>query len=74
LPHRLHPEVNARAGGIGKDGQLPWRLAGDMAYFKRVTLDTGDAPDAASARYSDTKSMSLENEPLPLLRFAEERS
>lgn len=25
------------AGGIGKNGRLPWRLAGDMAYFKRLT-------------------------------------
>ena len=28
------------AGGIGKDGQLPWRLAGDMAYFKKLTTDS----------------------------------
>jgi dihydrofolate reductase/thymidylate synthase len=25
------------AGGIGKNGQLPWRLTGDMAYFKKLT-------------------------------------
>jgi dihydrofolate reductase / thymidylate synthase len=23
--------------GIGKNGSLPWRLAGDMAYFKKIT-------------------------------------
>ena len=50
LSHPQTLNVNPRAGGIGKDGQLPWRLAGDMAYFKRITLDIGDAPDAATPR------------------------
>merc|ERR1719389_1259735 len=26
-------------GGIGKDGSIPWRLKGDLAYFKRVTTN-----------------------------------
>lgn len=26
--------------GIGKNGDLPWKLAGDMAFFKRQTLET----------------------------------
>jgi dihydrofolate reductase len=25
-------------GGIGANGNLPWRLSGDMAFFKRVTV------------------------------------
>lgn len=25
--------------GIGKDGGLPWRLKGELAYFKRLTSD-----------------------------------
>ena len=29
--------------GIGKDGKLPWKLAGDMAYFKELTMKTSDS-------------------------------
>ncbi len=29
-------------GGIGMGGKLPWKLPGDMAWFKRVTLAVQD--------------------------------
>ena len=32
-----------RSGGIGVKGSLPWRLPGDMAFFKKTTLDAGKA-------------------------------
>src|SRR5690606_33347234 len=28
----------AQNGVIGRDGQLPWRLSGDLARFKRLTM------------------------------------
>lgn len=28
----------ASNGVIGKDNRLPWRLPGDLAYFKRITM------------------------------------
>ena len=29
--------------GIGRNGSLPWKLPGDMAYFKDITTKTADA-------------------------------
>ncbi|XP_064645317.1 dihydrofolate reductase-like [Lineus longissimus] len=31
------------SGGIGINGNLPWKLKGDMAFFKRITMETKDA-------------------------------
>jgi dihydrofolate reductase len=30
-------------GGIGQSGKLPWRLKGDMAFFKQLTTTTTTA-------------------------------
>ncbi|KAG1671709.1 hypothetical protein FOA52_007501 [Chlamydomonas sp. UWO 241] len=32
-----------RSMGIGKEGQLPWRLGGDLAYFRELTSRTSDS-------------------------------
>jgi dihydrofolate reductase len=32
------PVARARNGVIGRDGGLPWRLSGDLAFFKRTTM------------------------------------
>jgi len=30
--------ARARNGVIGRDGRLPWRIAGELAHFKRTTM------------------------------------
>lgn len=30
--------ARARNGVIGRDGRLPWRIAGELAHFKRTTI------------------------------------
>jgi dihydrofolate reductase len=32
------PVARARNGVIGRDGDLPWRLSGDLAFFKKTTM------------------------------------
>jgi dihydrofolate reductase / thymidylate synthase len=34
--------------GIGRDGELPWKLPGDTAFFKRITTET-QSDDAENA-------------------------
>nr|XP_043624338.1 bifunctional dihydrofolate reductase-thymidylate synthase 1-like [Erigeron canadensis]XP_043624339.1 bifunctional dihydrofolate reductase-thymidylate synthase 1-like [Erigeron canadensis] len=43
-PRRTYQVVVAatRAMGIGKDGNLPWRLPSDLKFFKDLTMTTSD--------------------------------
>lgn len=36
--------------GIGKDGGLPWRLKGEMAYFRSITSHVSEEDQRHSAR------------------------
>ena len=53
--------------GIGKGGTMPWKLPGDMAYFKEVTTRTAD-PSKQNAVVMGRKtweSIPLKFRPLP---------
>ncbi|KAI8473775.1 MAG: thymidylate synthase/dCMP hydroxymethylase domain-containing protein, partial [Monoraphidium minutum] len=43
-PKRVYQIVVAvtRGWGIGKDGGMPWKLSGDLAYFRQLTSRTSD--------------------------------
>jgi dihydrofolate reductase len=50
---------------IGRDGDLPWRLASDMARFKELTLGNGDESNAVIMGRATFDSLPDNFRPLP---------
>ena len=55
--------ASTRDGGIGKDGQLPWRLKADMKFFKETTI--GDGNNAVVMGRKTWESIPPKYRPLP---------
>ncbi|WCJ40947.1 Bifunctional dihydrofolate reductase-thymidylate synthase [Euphorbia peplus] len=68
-PLRTYQVVVAatRDMGIGKDGNLPWRLPSDLKFFKDVTLTTNDSgkKNAVVMGRKTWESIPLQHRPLP---------
>ena len=67
MPHFDIVVAADEAGGIGKQGQLPWHLKGDMAYFKRLTQEppTADTVNAVIMGRVTWQSIPEKFRPLP---------
>ncbi len=57
----------ARNGGIGKSGGLPWRLPGDMKYFKKLTSEAAmpGMQNAVIMGRATWQSIPAKHRPLP---------
>ena len=53
------------AGGIGRGGELPWRLKADMEFFRRTTTGTGGGIHAVILGRRTWESLPARFRPLP---------
>lgn len=53
------------AGGIGRNGRLPWRLQADMEYFRRTTTGAGGGVNAVILGRRTWESLPARFRPLP---------